>query len=227
MSRRGLIVAGTILIVFLSLSMSGCNKYTRHKVLTFFFTGVPHPDEEVVDIQVAQTNEERIKLFEKKLRKRGKQRLEIKIFTHGPYGANQCYQCHNTAATAALYGKSKKKSVMPTWSGGMPGRLVAPLKKLCTECHTTKSAESAYDKDLWIHGPVSDGMCTLCHNPHQSKYEYMLVKETTSELCRSCHGKGYIIETEDHLSGKECTSCHNAHLGKNRFMLKKDFNEIF
>mgnify|MGYP001571791565 CR=1 FL=1 len=33
-----------LLGVFVFFS-TGCDKYTRYKVLTFFFTGVPNPDE--------------------------------------------------------------------------------------------------------------------------------------------------------------------------------------
>lgn len=205
--------------------ITGCDKYTKYKVASFFFTGVPHPDEQM---QTSSINTGKpLSPAELAKAKRALKSQDIKFVSHGPYAANQCYQCHDTNTTAGLSNKGKKTTTMPQWSGRMPGRLVAPLKKLCSECHVTKSTESAYNRELWIHGPVSDGMCTLCHNPHQTSNPYMLKKETTIELCTSCHGKGYIIETEEHTSGKECGSCHNAHLGANRFLLKKDFNEIF
>jgi predicted CXXCH cytochrome family protein len=219
-----ILYAVIILSVFL-LFTTGCDKYQRYKTLTFFFTGVPHPDEE---IQAATTRSKRpLSLAEKAKKRREKERKDIKIFTHGPYGSKQCYQCHATEATTGLSKQEKRNTPMPKWSGRMPGRLLGPLKQLCQECHVTKSAESAYNRDLWIHGPVSDGMCTLCHSPHQTKYPYMLVQEKTTEICKSCHGKGFIVETKEHTSGEECIACHNAHLGKNRYLLKKDFEEIF
>jgi predicted CXXCH cytochrome family protein len=84
---------------------------------------------------------------------------------------------------------------------------------------------SAYNRGLWVHGPVSSGLCTVCHSPHSSKYPFMLLSGKTNEMCRSCHAEGYIMPIEDHKKDMDCTECHNPHIGKNRFLLKKDFDE--
>jgi predicted CXXCH cytochrome family protein len=222
MSGRKINFVWAITVSCLVLIAGGCNKYDRYEVLTFFFTGVPHPDGKT---DITDPEDSSASMREKSRRKAMARRT--KVFTHGPYAAKECYKCHDSKTTATLLDKGKTGTVMPRWEGRMPGRLVAPLKELCLECHTSKSAGSAYSKNLWIHGPVSDGLCTICHSPHQSRNPYLLKKESSYEMCTSCHGKGYLFETEDHQPGKECLTCHNAHLGKNRFLLKKDFDEIF
>ncbi len=225
MKRSNKILVAALLLSSIFLLAIGCEKHTKYKVMTVFFTGVPHPDDKVQAMFSA--DDKPLSIGERAQIRRMQKNIEIKIVTHGPYGAKQCYQCHDTESTASLYDKSSKPTSMPQWTGRMPGRLSAPLKELCPQCHITKSAESAFSRDLWIHGPVSDGLCTICHNPHQTQYPALLVKESATDLCKDCHGEGFLMKTEAHLKDEECTSCHNAHLGKNRFLLKEDYEEIY
>jgi len=210
---------------------TGCDKYTRYNVLTFFFTGVPHPDEP--QDEAARKKKGAFAAGAKKERKTGAREISSLAYTHGPFGAGQCNLCHLTAPKESIRTSDKKddkKAVaraIPTWEGGLPGRLTSPLKELCIECHATKSARSAFSKDLWIHGPVSDGLCTACHSPHQSPFPYMLLMEKSRDLCGKCHAKGFILAIEEHKQDKECISCHNPHLGKNRFLLKEDLDEVY
>ena len=37
-----------------------------------------------------------------------------------------------------------------------------------------------------VHPPVKDGMCTTCHNPHDSA-EPKLLTQPVKDLCTSCH----------------------------------------
>jgi predicted CXXCH cytochrome family protein len=215
------IIISTLLVSILLIA--GCDKYTRYKVATFFFTGVPPIYEED---PLAEKKEE----IRRPLRKGKLERLPpiIPAFVHGPYGTGECELCHETTATAAFRRPEKKKARIITGvSQSIAGRLVMPVKDLCIECHITKSQPSAFKRRLWLHGPVASGMCTICHNAHQSPFRYMLLKESSIELCTQCHTKGYITEIEEHKRDEECISCHNPHLGKNRFLLKKDYTEIF
>lgn len=205
---------------------AGCDKYARHKILTFFFTGVPPLEEE----GAAQVKDEARLLPTDDKKQQQKKRLPPPIvsFTHGPFGAGQCYQCHETSATVGFRKHEKgKPESLPKLEQGMPGRLVTQLKTLCIECHTLKSTVSAYSSGLWVHGPVAGGDCIVCHSPHRSPSQYMLLKEKSIELCTQCHTKGYMLEIEEHKEEKECNLCHNPHLGKDRFLLKKAFNEVF
>ncbi len=215
------ILLGLVLPAIIIVFTTGCDRYARHNVLTFFFTGVPPLDEEIKD----ESGEVRtIKKAEVK-----KKRVTPALpFSHGPYAAGQCELCHDTSATVGFRksGKEAPKGI-PQLAQTTPGRLVSPLKELCIECHINKSRESGPGEALWFHGPVANGECTFCHSPHQSRFQYVLLKATSIELCTQCHTSEYLIETEEHKSGKECISCHNAHMGKDRFLLKKDFNETF
>jgi predicted CXXCH cytochrome family protein len=199
------------------LFLTGCEKYARHRFLTVFFTGVPHPDSENII-----TEEELGVLPEGAVEKSADTSS-----SHGPYAAQQCYQCHATAGSVTFRAVAVgeiKSSGLPTMQS-MPSRLVMPIKELCIDCHTGKSVKAAFGKGLWVHGPVSEGICISCHGPHSSQYPYLLLKGSSREMCSSCHGEGFIIMTEDHLKDEECTSCHNPHVGKTRFLLKKDFDE--
>lgn len=223
-----LVIVLVIVAALMIFTMTaGCDKYTKHKVLTFFFTGVPPLDEE----GAAQVKDEtRIQPTDDKGDRKGKGLPPlIASFAHGPFGAGQCYQCHETSATVGFrkYEKEKPEG-LPKLEQAMPGRLATQLKTLCIECHTLKSAVSAYSSGLWVHGPVADGDCIVCHSPHRSPFQYMLLKGKSVELCTQCHIRGrYMLEIEEHKEEKECNLCHNPHLGKDRFLLKKDFNEVF
>jgi predicted CXXCH cytochrome family protein len=212
-----------LLAAVTTLMLSGCDKYTKHRILTFFFTGVP-PIDGGQQVQKRMTQAE----LAKHIRKRRKKREESNIpaYQHGPFAANQCNQCHATASSATFRKDVKNISgISGTLKGGISARLVLPLRDLCIDCHAAKAVEAAFRKGLWVHGPVSRGICTVCHSPHQSPYKAMLLDGDTRDMCRKCHMKGFITETEDHLRDVECTECHNPHMGKDRFLLKKDFKE--
>ncbi len=162
--------AGISLLCFaIIVFTSSCDKYTRHEVLTFFFTGVPHPDEEK---EVPGVSVEKIKR---------KPIPEAEYFVHGPHAAKQCYQCH-TLSTTFEFSKTGRKEIggIPKLGlgveGQIPGMLVTPLKDLCIECHVPKHgfARAAHWLDK---APVADDSCTFCHDPHQSPFRYMLRKE--------------------------------------------------
>ena len=210
-------------IIFFSVALfvsAGCDRYARYEALSFFFTGVPHPD------SVTPSTEEAGRMTPEGLLKKRKEEVTIVSYAHGPYAAQQCYQCHSTSqsATFRFLGENKEKSAAKEGQN-FSGRLVMPIKELCIDCHADKSVDSAFGRGLWIHGPVSEGICIVCHSPHASPFQYMLRKRSSREMCSSCHTSGFIMKTEDHLKDEECTSCHNPHLGKNRYLLKKDFNE--
>jgi predicted CXXCH cytochrome family protein len=202
------------------LFLTGCDKYARHRYLTFFFTGVPHPDSEnIIEEESGLTPEE---ILQKK-----KEDFTIPSYVHGPFASQQCYQCHSTSSSATFrfFGEEKKKGPTVAAAQNISSRLVMPIKELCIDCHTGKSVNSAYGKGLWVHGPVSEGICDVCHGPHSSPFPYLLRKGDSREMCGSCHAPGFIMASEDHEKDEDCTSCHNPHIGINRFLLRKDFDE--
>ena len=147
-------------------------------------------------------------------------------FSHGPYAANECYQCHEISASGGFrgFGKQDQAAGAVAKAGIVPGKMVAPWEKLCTGCHASKSAEQAFQAGLWIHGPVSNGYCIVCHAPHASPEQYMLLKKP-DELCVECHTAGLIVNQVMHKGRADCTACHNPHVGKDSRLLKAEHEE--
>jgi len=104
-----------------------------------------------------------------------------------------CSSCHKT-----VEGKShpaQKGSIILTQS--MPG--------LCYSCH-----DEAKFKGKSVHQPVSGGMCTGCHDAHQSDVPKLLIKSTPG-LCYNCHKEANFKGTSGHTAIGMCTGCHNPH----------------
>ena len=196
--------------------MNGCDKHSRYKVLTFFFTGVPPIDGSQVVKKKGKTRADRKK--KKKIRK-------FTSFVHGPKASGECFFCHDTSSSQSF--RNLRKGGMPRLGEIKPGRLVADLKEICIQCHTSKSSYIQYAQNLWLHGPVSSGNCTSCHDYHQTRFRYMLFTDNSRDLCTRCHKDGFMLQTESHNNKKQCISCHNPHIGANRLLLRKDYDEVF
>ena len=206
-----------IILVVLIISISGCSRQTKHKVLTFFFTGVPPLEEE----KKAETKEGKageIPTTEKKVVSKPKP------FLHTPYRLKMCDQCHQTSASFGRF-RSKGSAVIVRAGLGSPGMLVVPLKELCVKCHKYMSASSAFKEGLWLHAPAAQGNCTICHGPHQGDPPNLLL-EKPDKICTQCHSEGFMLDSADHRKSTECFSCHNPHLGKDRMLLGKNYKEV-
>lgn len=112
---------------------------------------------------------------------------------------------------------------------------------LCQQCHAPQRFER-------VHLPYGLGMCTRCHDPHQSKNP-MLLRRAVNDLCLECHQRNSdeapsddlpVIELsidnsmghpyerhpvrgyQDPIRGGEmsCVSCHAAHGGTIANLLK-------
>ena len=97
---------------------------------------------------------------------------------------------------------------------------------LCYFCHKDKIGE--FTKD-YVHGPVAGGSCTICHNPHGSKFEKNLNNDVEI-LCGSCHAIVDEIEnkTYSHKPFQRglCGKCHDPHSTNNKWVLVKDSQEV-
>ena len=209
-----------IIFMCIFLFITGCDQYTKQKILVFFFPPLGKERKAVI-------KEEEIEKQSSKIEKKGSPQLTY--FVHGPKAQGKCDQCHELSGTYAFRKADTKGAGVPSIGevSGRLGRLVMPLSELCLDCHISKSQKTAYSNQLWLHGPAAPGECTLCHQPHQSEFQYMLLKKNSIELCTECHTKGYMLEIDEHKEENGCSLCHNPHLGKDRFLLKKDFNEVF
>ncbi len=199
--------------MFLLLGLVACS----HQVLTFFFTGVPEPGqaEETLVEQLAESE------------KPGKNvRVTIDTdFAHGPFGAGACNLCHQSRVGSVF---SQERSSTPvTNERQVSPRLAYPLAELCVGCHGDKQPSAAQSAGLWQHGPVANGLCTVCHNPHKAPRQYMLLADNSTVLCGQCHSKNDLRHTRDHNQAEtnECSDCHNPHVGKSRFLLRAEHDE--
>lgn len=112
---------------------------------------------------------------------------------HGPYAAKQCDACHERAATNAL---------------------VVPKDQLCGRCH-----EISLDVKF-VHGPLASGGCLVCHDPHGSRYDALLVGDSQT-FCFRCHDRAAIAPIEEHADPQaDCTACHDAHGSDNPYLLR-------
>lgn len=204
--------------------------------MTVFFTGVPSLEEQDRMKQAALEEAKKPKAAKKQnasaraasAKQERVRNIQVRAtrFAHGPYAANECYQCHEVSASGGFrgFGKQDQAAGAVARAGIVPGKMVAPWEKLCTGCHASKSAEQAFQAGLWIHGPVSNGYCIVCHAPHASPEQYMLLKKP-DELCVECHAAGLIVNQAMHKDRADCTACHNPHVGKDNRLLKAEHGE--
>lgn len=222
-----LLVSAGLMVAF----VSGCDRLSRHKVLTIFFTGVPSIEEQDrvrAEAREAAKHPEKVAVQQAEPKKKRAMVVKPTRFSHGPYAANKCYLCHEVSASGGFRGFGKKEEAAGALAGAgiVPGKMVAPLHELCSGCHVSKSPAKARQAGLWVHGPVSTGFCTLCHGPHAGPERYMLLKAADA-LCVECHGAGQIFSRAAHQDRRDCTACHNAHVGKDSHLLKADYLELW
>jgi len=112
---------------------------------------------------------------------------------HGPFAAKLCSACHEAGGANAL---------------------VAPKDELCFRCHELGQERK------YVHGPLASGGCLVCHDPHSSRYRYLLVSESDN-FCFRCHDRGSMEKIEGHGDPEaNCTLCHDAHGSDTKYLLK-------
>ena len=169
-------IAGMILLC-------GCEAKTRYQVLSFFFDGVPAPQD-----QSSRGNTTAGKAASASDATAGGQTRRGS--QHGPYAARMCKACHDANTNALVLPKSElclnchtlppaRRSHGPVVSGGCTVchdphlssyeyLLISPAREFCSYCHDPKEV-SARDAHRGI-----TASCTECHNPHGSDNEYFL-----------------------------------------------------
>jgi len=98
------------------------------------------------------------------------------------------------------------------------------LKVACYSCHDDFE-KAGEDKEKWyVHGPVADGECTACHEPHFSTRPKLLKKD---RICFECHDP-FPEEGTVHIPVKygECTACHSPHAGPAPKQLRRAGNAL-
>ena len=161
-------------------SMWGCEATTRYRTLSFFFDGVPNPEE----VKAAKLQGSGAKDIPRRT-------AGPSSWGHGPYAAKQCDGCHMRATNALVapidelcfrcheFRLDKQWVHGPLASGGCrvchephssPYRflLVSESEKFCFLCHDEKAvaANEAHEG-----GSVK---CTACHDAHMSDNRFLL-----------------------------------------------------
>ncbi|WP_373071324.1 cytochrome c3 family protein [Sulfurimonas sp.] len=141
--------------------------------------------------------------------------------THAPAANWLCLDCHNGEVGGYnMVDASATKYLAPD-----------PISKTCGTCHDTVDD---WQLNKYGHGPVDNGRCERCHNPHGSENEFFLRKPVW-DLCTTCHlekakgmhvipaiGFGSRTKSGGHPTrdrkdpsrpGRDlyCSSCHNPH----------------
>jgi predicted CXXCH cytochrome family protein len=160
---------------------AGCQATTRHKVLTFFFDGVPEP-QVPAPAQAEQPGSAAA----------GAAGRPVAYREHGPYAAKLCNACHETAGTNALVAPGEQLCFRCHDLGLQKRYIHGPLASGgCLVCHDPHSSRSRYllvsesdDFCLHCHDRQSKGgigaqhglleNCTICHDAHMSDRKYLL-----------------------------------------------------
>ncbi|MHC4107206.1 MAG: cytochrome c3 family protein [Planctomycetota bacterium] len=93
------------------------------------------------------------------------------------------------------------------------GPLPADAGCITSACHT------AYLAARYIHGAVSTGDCTVCHEADQGDHTYPL-KRDGNEGCTFCHATtGNRMFQHAATEAPHCTACHQPHVSDTKFLL--------
>jgi predicted CXXCH cytochrome family protein len=184
----GLKVKYMYIVVLISLIsvISACS----HKTLSFFFDGVPYPDDSLaVSSNNASYQADTARINEILAMKAGPE-----LTYHMPYLDKECAACHD-------------EKVM--------GKFVAPQPELCYQCHVDFSTTYAF-----LHAPVEMGECTSCHSPHMAKEAGLLLRtgQQLCLECHD-EGDILKQENHDGIGDAACTECHNPHGGSESKLL--------
>ncbi len=113
-------------------------------------------------------------------------------FVHAPAAdGEECAVCHETVQ-----------------EGRHGFELVAEEEtELCGQCHGDVAEKE------FKHVPVAEGLCTFCHDPHQSENQKQLLFPATAELCFNCHDEDAFAGNTIHgpIAEGLCLKCHDAH----------------
>ncbi|MHB8174788.1 MAG: cytochrome c3 family protein [Nitrospirota bacterium] len=123
---------------------------------------------------------------------------------HTPKNEEQCQECHQMQLTREEMETATDKS--------------------CLKCHENLS------NNVYVHGPVNVGICTVCHDPNSKPNKYR-IEEDDKTLCYSCHDDRKKIDEKMKLEhgpvgAGMCTVCHDPHGSPFKYQLVKSKNEI-
>lgn len=98
------------------------------------------------------------------------------------------------------------------------------MEQSCLSCH------GPITENVFVHGPVTVGVCTVCHDPESTPNRYK-VQDTDDVLCYGCHTDRVEIDQSKALlhgpvGAGLCTICHDPHSSPFEFQLVKSKSTI-
>ena len=184
-------------------------------------------------------------------------------------GDKLCYDCHPGIADIIEEARSVHAVLK---SGDQCGNchmvhysdnanlLLNDSMQLCFDCHGADASniggrapniKKEIDNRDVLHGPLADGKCTPCHDPHASSGPMLLKGQYPSgfyapydperySFCFSCHEEDilsataegatdfrngnnnlHLIHVGDARKGRTCKACHAPHAGENSHLISK------
>ncbi len=197
---------------------AACSVEDHYELLSFFFDGVPTPEELAARRAAAEqpetlspeamtslSNEERNALLARHVE-------AIQVSEHPPVKQGLCEKCHTRRPNSGAVGTQ--------WLGDIP-QLVAPPDELCFRCHEAP-------KGTYLHGPAASGNCIVCHQAHESLNPHLLRLAEQKELCSACHVPGETLLSEEEHEGYQdldCVACHDPHSSERPHLLRDGWED--
>ncbi|MBW1646429.1 MAG: cytochrome C [Deltaproteobacteria bacterium] len=177
---------------------TGCDRMTRHQVLTTIFDGVPDPipPEQILEDYYQRRRQQELAAAAGQEGDAGPGRRHVS--KHKPYAEKKCKDCHDFSTSVGL---------------------IRPPRELCFVCHRDFRRHL---RDPYVHGPVAVGDCSACHLPHSSEYTALLRRDR-SKICDKCHQESRLaaVMHEKVINHQmACVDCHDPHFGQARYFLK-------
>ena len=151
--------------------------------------------------------------------------------------AQPCSSCHDPHAAGNQYlladsRSYRRRKQLPTQSGHtewettdcsrchIPEKaleVVEEVDEICVSCHASVLEA---DPGRKLHTPVRQGLCVLCHAPHQSPREH-LIRPAGEAICYECHDADE-IRSPDHprVERVDCMLCHAGHSSARPHLLR-------
>jgi predicted CXXCH cytochrome family protein len=171
---------------------AACSQPTRHRILSFFFDGVPTPGQP--GGEGAEGAADRSRAGEPVS---PESRPRIRYYSHTPFRQNRCGGCHNPES----------------------GDLLKPIRQgLCTICHEELTKGAAF---VHGPAAVNDcGVCHHPHAATHPNL-LLIAPDATCFECHDrddlSEGEHHAL-----IDRTPCIDCHNPHASDNRFFLKRN-----